>query len=60
LVAALTIGCVAKLPSSAETVLLRRLHAEKIIKIHELRHRTIGDFDYLGAPAKTRVIREVK
>jgi hypothetical protein len=48
LVLACASGCAANLPSSAETLLLRRLHAEKIIKIHEIRRRTIDDFDYLG------------
>ena len=47
-VVALASGCAAKLPSSAETLLLRRLHAEKILKIHEVHRRTIDDFDYLG------------
>jgi len=48
LLVALASGYAAKLPSSAETLLLRRLHAQKIIKIHEVRGRTINDFDYLG------------
>jgi hypothetical protein len=46
--AAVTSGCGAKLPVSAETFLLRHLHAQKIIEIHDVRRRTIDGFDYLG------------
>jgi hypothetical protein len=45
---ALTTACASKLPSSAETLLVQRLHAQKLVKINEMRRRTIGDFDYLG------------
>ncbi len=38
----------AEIPPSVESVLLRRLDAEKIIEVHDLRQRTIGEFDYLG------------
>ncbi len=46
-VAAATCGS-AEIPPSVESVLLRRLDAEKIIEVHDLRQRTIGEFDYLG------------
>jgi hypothetical protein len=47
-VAAATYGSAAEIPPSVEPVLLRRLHAEKIIEVHDVRQRTIGEFDYLG------------
>ena len=47
-VAAATCGSAAEIPPSVESVLLRRLDAEKIIEVHDLRQRTIGEFDYLG------------
>jgi hypothetical protein len=37
-----------QLPSFAEPLLLDRLHGEKIVEVHEIRQRTMGDFDYLG------------
>jgi hypothetical protein len=37
-----------RLPSSAEPLLLRCLHAQKIIKINEIRSRQINGYDYLG------------
>ena len=46
--AAATCGCAAQLPPSVEGVLLSRLDAEKIIEVHDVRQRTIGEFDYLG------------
>jgi hypothetical protein len=46
--AAATCGCAAELPPSVEQVLLSRLHAEKIIDVHDVRQKTIGEFDYLG------------
>jgi hypothetical protein len=46
--AAVTSGCGAKLPASAETFLLRHLHAQKVIEVHDVRRRTIDGFDYLG------------
>jgi len=47
-VAAASYGSAAEIPPSVEPVLLRRLHAEKIIEVHDVRQRTIGEFDYLG------------
>ena len=47
-VAAGMCGSAAEIPPSVEPVLLRRLHAEKIIEVHDMRQRTIGKFDYLG------------
>jgi hypothetical protein len=46
--AAATCDCAAQLPPSVEGVLLSRLDAEKIIEVHDVRQRTIGEFDYLG------------
>jgi hypothetical protein len=46
--AAATSGCAAKLPASAEALLLRHLHAQKIIALHDVRRRTIDGCDYLG------------
>jgi hypothetical protein len=46
--AAATCGSAAELPPSVEQVLLNRLEAEKIIDVHDVRRRTIGEFDYLG------------
>ena len=46
--AAVTCGFAAELPSTAESLLLDRLHAKKIVEVHAVRRRTIGDFDYLG------------
>jgi len=48
LLAAASYGSAGGLPSSAELLLLDRLHAEKIVEVHEVRQRTIGNFDYLG------------
>jgi hypothetical protein len=48
LLAGFTSGYASPLPSSAQPLLLRRLHAQKIVKIHEVRRRTIDGFDYLG------------
>src|SRR6266567_5608716 len=41
-------ACASRLPRSVEPLLLQRLHAQKIVKIHEVRRRTIDGFDYLG------------
>lgn len=41
-------GCARKLPGSAEALLLRHLNAQKIIKVHDVRHKTVNGFDYLG------------
>jgi len=41
-------GCTAKLPPSSERLLLRRLHAEKIIAVRDVRRRNVGAYDYLG------------
>ena len=46
--AAATSDCAAKLPASAEALLLRHFHAQKIISVHDVRRRTIDGFDYLG------------
>jgi hypothetical protein len=46
--ASVTSSCVPNLPAFAGAPLLQRLHAQKIVKIHELRERTIDDVDYLG------------
>lgn len=43
-----TCGSAAELPPSVEQVLLSRLDAEKIIEVHDVRQKTIGEFDYLG------------
>ena len=48
LVAAATRGSAAEIPPSVEPVLLRRLDAEKIIEVHDVRQRIIDEFDYLG------------
>jgi hypothetical protein len=48
LLGAATCGCAGELPSSAEPLLLDRLHAEKILDVHEIKQRTIGAFAYLG------------
>lgn len=48
LLAVFASGCSSTLPASAEPLLLRRLHAQKIVTIHEVRRRTIDGFDYLG------------
>ena len=45
---ALQTGCRLDVPSSAEPVLLRCLHAEKIVRVIEVRKRSIDDFDYIG------------
>ena len=45
--APLTLGS-DQLPSSVETVLLGHLNAGKIIDVHDVRQRTVGEFDYLG------------
>ena len=37
-----------ELPPSVEQVLLRRLDARKIIEMHDVRQRTIAQFDYLA------------
>jgi len=47
-VASATFDCAAEIPPSVEPVLLRCLGAEKIIEVHDMRQRTIGDFEYLG------------
>ena len=52
---AATSGCAAKLPASAEALLLRHLHAQKIIAVHDVRRRTIDGFDYLGVFATFKV-----
>ena len=36
------------LPRSAYPVLLKELHADKVLGLYETRRRTIGSFDYLG------------
>jgi hypothetical protein len=46
--AASTSACAPRLPRSAEPLLLQRLQAQKILKVHEVRRRTIDGFDYLG------------
>src|SRR4051812_25915547 len=43
-----TSACGSRFPHSAETLLVQRLHARKLIKINDMRHRTIDGFDYLG------------
>lgn len=43
-----TSGCAAKLPASAAALLLRHLHAQKIIAVHDVRRRVIVGFEYLG------------
>ena len=48
LVTAVSSGYAAELPDSAERLLLRLLHAQKIIAVHDLRRRTIDEFEYLG------------
>jgi hypothetical protein len=48
LLAAATRSSAAELPPSVEPVLLRRLNAEKILEVHDMRQRTIGGLDYLG------------
>ena len=53
--AAATSGCAAKLPASAEALLLRHFHAQKIIAVHDVRRRTIDGFDYLGVFATFKV-----
>ena len=47
-VSATASACASRLPASAEPLLLRRLHAQKIIEIRDLRRRSIAEFDYLG------------
>jgi hypothetical protein len=41
-------GCRQSIPPSAEPLLLRCLHAEKIVKVSEVRRRAIDGFDYTG------------
>ena len=41
-------GCTRGLPPSAETIVLRCLHAKKVVSSQETRRRTIGEFDYFG------------
>jgi hypothetical protein len=48
LIAAVASSNAGKLPVSAEPLLLHRLHAQKIIAVHEVRHRSIDGFDYVG------------
>jgi hypothetical protein len=48
-------GCMSRLPRSAEPLLLRRVRAEKLIAIHDFRHRTIAGFDYIGCIATFEV-----
>ena len=57
LLAAATCGFAGELPPYVEQVLLRRLNAEKIIEVHDLRQRTIVPFDYLGLFASLKSIR---
>jgi hypothetical protein len=44
----LTTACESKLPHSAQALLVQRLHAQKLVRINDLRRRTIDGFDYLG------------
>ncbi len=48
-------GCSAKLPSSAEHLLVQRLGATKLFAVNELQDRTIEGFDYLGVFASFEV-----
>jgi hypothetical protein len=48
-------GCTARLPSSAEQLLLRRLGATKLFAVNELKYRTVEGFDYLGVFASFEV-----
>jgi hypothetical protein len=41
-------GCKRGLPPSATSLVLRCLHAKKVVESRETRQRTIGEFDYFG------------
>jgi hypothetical protein len=41
-------GCTRGLPPSAETLVVRCLHAKKVVSSRETRQRTVGEFDYFG------------
>ena len=48
LLAGVTSGCAAGLPPSAESLLLRRLDARRLINVHEVQHKSVNGFDFLG------------
>jgi|GEM_PF-4943241 len=48
-------GCTARLPSSAEQLLVQRLGATKLFAVNELQYRTVEGFDYLGVFASFEV-----
>ena len=48
LFAVVTTVCASDLPRSAYPVLLKELHADKVLGADQIRRRTVHGFDYLG------------
>ena len=48
-------GCAAKLPLSAEQLLVRRLGATSLFAVNELKYRTVEGSDYLGVFANFEI-----
>jgi hypothetical protein len=45
----------AELPASAESLLVHRLNAQKLLSVHEVRNRIVNEFEYLGVFATFEV-----